>query len=124
MTGYPAHSWSYVVDSFRELAADAPRFVPMRELVERLAASGYAAALYPQQSMQTLRLSQHAELSSHVERLSVEHDGAQFVVRYQGGPTAPVWTKHHPDGMIALERAFEHLRWFTEYRERDARPAI
>jgi hypothetical protein len=124
MTGYPAHSWSYVVGAFRDFAAANAYFAPMRAFVQQLADSPYAASLYPQQSMHTLRLSQYREVSNEAERLSVDLEGGEFVVRYQGGPTAAVWTKRHADGMVALERLFEHLRWFTEYQDAGSRPAI
>jgi len=27
-----------------------------------------------------------------------------------------VWTKRSQDGMVALERFFHHIRWFSEYK--------
>jgi len=124
MTGYPAHSWASVLSAFRDLAAANAYFAPMCAFVQQLADSPYVTGLYPQKSMHTLRLSQHREVSNEAERLSVDFEDGAFVVRYQGGPTAAVWTKRHADGMLALERLFEHLRWFTEYRDPRSRPAI
>src|SRR4051794_17964688 len=102
MTEYPAHTWPSVLASFRSLAGANAHFAPMRDFVERLATSRYGPALYPQQSMHTLRLSQLPTVSAEAEQLSISYEDREFVVRYQGGPTAPVWTKRHADGMIAL----------------------
>jgi|GEM_PF-5141822 len=112
---YPAHSWPYVVSAFRGLAEANAHFAPMAAFVERLATSAYAAGLHPMKSMFGLRLSQHPLVSFEAEYLWVEWEDGEFVVRYQGRLGAPVWTKRDPDGMAALERLFEHLRWFTEY---------
>src|SRR5689334_9787637 len=106
MTEYPAHSWPYVVSAFRGFAEANPHFAPMAAFVERLAASPYAARLYPQQSMHTLHLSQQPQVSRDAERLWVEWEDGEFVVRYQGGPTASVWTERSSDGMAALGRLF------------------
>lgn len=124
MREHPAHTWASVREFFRQLAAENDHFAPMHEFVEQLAASRYASALYPLQSMHTLGLSQHPSVSVDAERLSVEFEDGQFLVRYQGGPTAAVWTKRHPEGMVALERLFEHLRWFNKYNEPASRSAI
>jgi hypothetical protein len=110
------HSWTWVVTSLQRRAAENQHFVPMRDFVERLAKSRYAPSLYPLLSMNTLRLSQHPEVSTYAERLSVEWEDQAFIVQYQGDLAAPVWTKRHPDGMVALVRLFEHLGWFIEYR--------
>ncbi|MFL5563201.1 MAG: hypothetical protein ACJ79K_17175 [Gemmatimonadaceae bacterium] len=124
MTDYPAQSWSSVKQGFRELASPDIDFAPMRDFVEQLAGSRYAGGLYPQKSMHTLRLRQVPQISDDRERLSVDWEENAFVVRYRGDRTAPVWTKRHTDGMIALERLFEHLRWFSEYAGPSSRPAI
>ena len=123
MNADPARSWLDIVTTFQDRAAANPWFVPMRDFVERLAGSPYADSLYPLLSMHTVHLSQHPEVSWDAERLTVDWEDDAFVVRYQGGPTAPVWTKRHPDGMVALERLFEHLRWFIEYRVAGSRAA-
>jgi hypothetical protein len=123
MRADPAHSWSDVVTTFRDRAAVNPWFMPMRDFVERLAGSRYAGSLYPLLSMHTVHLSQHPEVSRDAERLTVDWEDDAFVVRYRGEPAAPVWTKRHPDGMAALERLFEHLRWFVEYRAADPHAA-
>jgi hypothetical protein len=123
MNASPAHSWRYVLTTFQDRAAANPWFVPMRDFVERLAGSPCANSLYPLLSMHTVHLSQHPEVSWDTERLTIDWEDDAFVVQYQGGPTAPVWTKRHPHGMVALERLFEHLRWFIEYRVAGSRAA-
>jgi hypothetical protein len=124
MREYPAHAWPYVLSSLRDLATANAYFDPMARFVEELAASPYAAALYPQLSMHTLYLSQQPTVSNYTERLGVTWKDGKFVVCYQGGPSAPVWEKRDSNGMRALRRLFEHLRWFTEYRESPPDAAI
>jgi hypothetical protein len=124
MTEYPAHTWPSVVDFFRSLAAANEQFAPMHRFVDELAHSPYAAGLYPQQSMHTLRLSQQPMISDQAERLSIDYEDGAFVVRYRGGPTAPVWTTRDANGIRALKRLFKHLRWFIEYSTSSSRPAI
>jgi hypothetical protein len=114
--GSPARTWIDVVTTVQGYAREDPHWAPMRDFIERLAFSRYAGALYPGLSHVRLHLSQHPEISWSSERLTVEWEDQAFVVRYMGDLTAPVWTKRHPDGMVALERLFEHLGWFVEYQ--------
>lgn len=112
---YLHHGWPSVLDSFRQLAEANPNFEPMAHFVERLAASRSAGALYPLQPMHTLVLSLHERVHAYQDRVSVTYEEGEFVVRYQGGPMAPVWTKRSPEGIAALERFFGQMRWFTEW---------
>ena len=124
---YRAHSWPLVVETFRRLSRDVPQFAPFGEAVAELAASRYAAGLFPVASMFTLLLYQHERWGPHDDHLRLEWDGQQFVVKYLSGAmpdprfaqrlTAGVWTKRGPAALPLLERAFHHLRWFVEYRE-------
>ena len=124
MTEYRALTWPAAVKLFREFEQREPSLRPMRELVERLASSPYAAGLYPSQSMSSLRLHQTERFGLRDDLVSVDLEGTEFVVRYASGPVtstrrpAPVasaWEKRSVDGFAALERCFEHLRWFSQY---------
>ena len=112
---YEHHGWPEVVEFFERLAIENRYFVPMREFVNRLAASEYASGLHPMQSMHTLILSQHEHVHAYQDRVTVSFEAGEFVVRHQGGPTSAEWTKRGADGMASLERFFHHMRWFTEY---------
>ena len=111
---YPHHSWTDVSAFYTEIAATNAQVGPMRDFVVQLARSRYADALYPMQSMQTLILSLHEQVHQYQDRVSVDYEEGEFVVRYQGGPTAAVWTARRPDGMAALERFFHHVGWFPQ----------
>ncbi len=125
MTRYPTQSWSDVVAFYRWLATENAYFAPLRDAVELLAASSYAAALHPRTSMQTLLLYQHQRAGPEDEELRLDFEQGTFVVRYRSGAapdprfrlreTPGVWTKRGPDALALLARAFHHLRWFAEY---------
>jgi hypothetical protein len=97
----------------------------MRDAVEQLATSPFAAGLYPVLSMHTVRLYQHDHAGPEDEEVRLDFEGGAFVVRHRTGatpdprftlqPTPGVWTKRGPDAIVLLERAFHHLRWFVEY---------
>jgi hypothetical protein len=113
---YEAHSWHYVLSSFRDLAGVNPYFAPMAAFVDRLAGSAYAAGLFPVMSMHTIRLYQQQHYSMHDDEIRVDFDSGEFIVRYRSGGSAPgVWTKRSADGFAALERCLHHLGWFVEY---------
>jgi hypothetical protein len=114
-----------VVDGFRHLA-DVPELAPLANAVPQIAASRYAAALYPVKSMHTLLLYQDGGAGPEAERTVLECQGGELVLRYEAGrlpdgavalcvPPTP-WTKRGPDALTPLERALHHLRWFVEYR--------
>jgi len=125
MARHATHSWRWVVDAFAELA-DVPSLAPLAAAVAQIAASPYAAGLYPVKSMHTLALYQHDRAGSEDERLVLTCDGSELVLRYRPGQwperTAalpapePEWEKRGSDALDLLERAFHHLRWFVEYR--------
>jgi hypothetical protein len=115
-----------VVDGFRDLA-DVPALAALAGAVPQIAASRYAAGLHPVKSMHTLLLYQHDRAGPEDERLVLECQGGELVLRHEPGrlpdrtaalrvPPTP-WTKRGPDALALLERAFHHLRWFVEYRE-------
>lgn len=125
MTRYPTHSWSQVVDAFRWLA-DVPELAPLARAVPAIAATRYAADLYPVASMHTPYLYQHDPAGAEDERLALSCDRGELVLQYQPGrlpdrvaalrvPEVP-WTKRGTDAVMLLERALHHLRWFVEYR--------
>ena len=116
MPEYPAQTWSSVIERYRRLAVANPYFAPMRDLVERIAASRYASGLHPLVSMQTLRLSPRERFNLQTDEVRIDCENGEFVVRYQGGPAAAIWTKRDPDGFAAFERFLEHIRWFVDYR--------
>ena len=122
---FPTHSWPQVVDSYRWLA-DVPELALLATAVPAIAATRYAAALYPVASMHTLFLYQHDRAGPEDERLALTCEGGELVLRYHPGrlpnriaalrvPEAP-WTKRGSDAVVLLERALHHLRWFVEYR--------
>ncbi len=125
---YRAHGWEKVRESFADIEEYRPDLRPMQELVDRIAASRYAAGLHPVASMWTVLLYQVPDYDpSREPRIVIEYDAAagEFVVQYHAGPYARPystqalesrWTKRHPDGLFALERCFHHLGWFTDER--------
>lgn len=125
MPRYPTHSWPDVVDGFRELA-DVPALAPLAEAVAQIAGSRFAAGLYPVQSMHTLLLYQHDRAGPEDERLLLDAESGELVLRYQPGRlpdraaavrvTEAAWTGRGTDVLPLLERALHHLRWFVEYR--------
>lgn len=126
MTRYPTHSWDYVVPMFHQFAAEVPALALLGPAVARVAASRYAAGLYPVQSMHTLLLYQHDRAGNEDEQLRLDCEDGELVVRYRCGatpdprfalvPPAGVWTKRGDDVIALLERAFHHLGWLVEYR--------
>jgi hypothetical protein len=122
-----------VVEFYRDAAADGPRFAAMADLVERLAASPYAAGLHPVTSHYLLQLFPNDEFDFSDDQIQVEHDGEAFDVRYVAlarvhrhdrVPTKSHWKKRSPDGFAALERCLHHLRWFTVEPQSQSRPAV
>lgn len=120
------HSWEWVVSSFRSAADENPVFAPLADLAERLAASPYAAGLFPVKSMHSLRIYQHDTYSASDDAIHIDFDfdAAEFVVQYRSlrfsnSYTTPDrekrWTKRTRDGFAAVERCLHHLRWFVEY---------
>ena len=128
MLEHRTHTWEYVLGSLRKLAAANAYFEPMRDAMAQLAASPYAAGLYPVLSMHTVRLYQNEHYSAFDEELRLDFEDAEFVLRHRSGSTpvpqfakskvAGVWVKRGPQAMPLLERAFHHLRWFNEYSVR------
>lgn len=115
MREYPTHTWPRVLERSRKRAEREPQWAPMRDLVERIAASPYAAGLHPMLGHE-LRLSPHERFNLLSDEVRIALEGGEFVVRYKGGPTAATWTTRDRDGFAALERFLHHIRWFVEYR--------
>ena len=126
MTRYATHSWPYVVSFFENFGRTYPEFAPLGPAVAQVAASRYAAGLYPVQSHHTLLLYQHDHAGPEDEQVRLDWEDGEFVVRYLNGrvrdpriaivPPKGIWTKRGPEAMPLLERAFHHLGWFVEYR--------
>ena len=129
---FETHSWPSVVDFYRRSAAARPELSAMAALVERVAASPYAAGLHPVTSHHLLRLFATNRFDFLDDQIQIEHDGREFEVRYVASagrplataPTASRWAKRSPDGFAALERCLYHLRWFVEERPAPSRPAV
>jgi hypothetical protein len=88
MREYPTHTWEDALTAFRARAESNPAFAPMRDAVERLAASPYAAGLHPVLSMHTLRLYQHEHAGSEDEEVRLDYEDGAFVVRHRAGTTS------------------------------------
>ena len=109
-----AQSWDAVVASFRSLARAHAFYAPMSAAVDRLAASEHAPGLFPVRSMQSLRLFQGAQYEVSDEEVFLAWEGAEFLVRYWGGPDRrQAWAKRGPDAQVLLQMAFDHVRWFV-----------
>ncbi len=125
MTRSKTHLWPDVVSFFQSRDASVPEFAAMGAAVAALAQSRYATGLHPVQSMHTLILYQHDRAGPEDERLVLEVEGGELVLRYQPGrwpertaalrTSPPEWTKRGSDAVALLERALHHLRWFVEY---------
>jgi hypothetical protein len=127
MKEFAAHEWPAVVAHFDSIAASDHHWVPLRDCVRRLSGLPIASGLYPIASMQTLRLFQHAAVRLYDNELRLDWVRGEFVVRYLAGTgskrdpnfalTLPpgTWTKRGADGLVLLDRALHHLRWFVEY---------
>jgi len=120
MSSYMTHTWSSVVSFYQKAAPNGVRVARMAELVARVAASPYAAALHPVTSHYMLRLFAHDTWDTSDDQIQVEHDGEAFEVRYvasgrphnpQQAPVHSDWHRRDVDGYAALERCLDHLRW-------------
>ena len=127
-------SWESVASGFRGIADANPGFARMAHMAEQLAASPYAAGLFPVQSMHTIRLYQHDRYSASDDaiQIDIDFDTEELVVRYRAwrfseSYTLPElersWTKRTRDGFAAVERCIQHLHWFVEYDGVVPRPA-
>lgn len=125
MKAYKTHTWHRVVVAYREYASEAERFAAMAELVEQIAHSPLAPALYPRMTHGTLRLYAHEWAALTDDQIQVAHDGEAFEVRYVSTPgvrrhsVIPItsaWRKRSSDGFAALERCLHYLRWVVEER--------
>ena len=122
MAGYPHHTWPQTVRLFDEIAAEQPRLALMRAFVGQVAASKYAAGLNPLTSHATLLLSPNDTLLTGYDEVKIDLEDGEFVVRYHGSPTSATWTTRDTNGMAALERFLQHIRWFVEYNRAPPRP--
>ena len=120
MSTYRTKSWSSVVAFYQKDAPNGARIARMAELVARIAASKYAAALHPVTSHYLLRLFAHDSWDTSDDQIQIEHDGDAFEVRYvasgrphnaQQAPVHSTWHRRDVDGYAALERCLDHLRW-------------
>ena len=113
-------TWPPVVAFYQESAPNGARVAHMAELVARIAASPYAAALHPVTSHYMLRLFAHDSWEPGDDQIQIEHDGEAFEVRYVASarphkthraPVHSTWHRRDVDGYAALERCLDHLRW-------------
>jgi hypothetical protein len=113
-------SWDEVVSVFRHLVDDCGWKVrPMLELVEFVASSPYATALFPTTSHDRLCLSRTRVIRWHHEMLMVQFDpdaeGFRFEYWQASQASTEPWRTSSPaqEGVTRLEHILKkRLRWF------------
>jgi hypothetical protein len=114
-------SWPEIVRFYRELVADSGwNLGPMLALVEFIASSPYAAALFPATSLARLCVARTRTIRWGHEMPTVEYDpiGECFVFKYfEASPNPQPWVTSCPraEGQSRFERLLKkRLRWFKE----------
>lgn len=122
MYTYKTHSWTEIVERYRELVQDyAWPIQPMLDLVTFIADSPYAAGLFPLTSMDRLRIGRHPDFQPCIEELVIDFDMHKqlFVFSYWSHPALrkPWQRQYTPEAsQAALERfLLKYARWFTRH---------
>ncbi|HSV82402.1 MAG TPA: hypothetical protein VLK85_24680 [Ramlibacter sp.] len=116
----PARSWPDIVARYQALARTPGRaLVPMRELVEFLAASRYARTLVPATEQEVLRIGRTADGAAAREELRIRFDESaqQFEFTHLRPDASAAWSREcgADEWRPVLERLLhKRLQWFHE----------
>jgi hypothetical protein len=123
MMSYRTLSWSDVVSFYQKLIqTHALPIIPMLDLVTFIAASPYAAGLFPVTSHATLRLGHYPNFLAGDGELDIDFDQPTqtFIFVYWSHPSdVHQWTRRYSvaESRDALERFLHtYARWFRHHK--------
>lgn len=118
-----ARPWAEILHHYDGFEGDS--FKPMREFVERIAASPFGSGLHAATSMHTLVVANTPEFEWGFDVLRIEWEPEQdsFYFEYEEEPfVATRWKRRvgRLEGYATFERFVKRKGWFVEYREGSA----
>ena len=113
----PARTWLSVLGFYRDLELRNECFVPIRRLVEHIAAQPYATLIFPTTSMHALLVAQHQQIEWGHDVLRVETDPSIGKVRFtyqEQQFAAPTTWECGAEGIVdTFEGFLRRARWVS-----------
>ena len=119
---FPCRTWTWPEQIARIEQFEGTSLLPLRDFIKEVAASPYAAALFPASSMDAFLIGRTANFSHHEPHLRVWYNSVtrQFKFTYiQNQSLKRLWETSAPKG-----RAFAHFEYLMQRRLRWFRSAI